>query len=228
MKVSRRKAVGIGVIALVLLIAASLFVAVNVLVDRNADRLVQEIQKSLGRKLTFDQLQPDFWGSLGLSVMQLRVAEDQRFAASPFIQTKKLKLQLGWLPLLLGRVEVKRLILDEPEIQIIRNEAGNLNLLALAAPKESPREDKEKKTQATPELFVSAVRVDNGKIHYVDRSVKEPVEVVIRNVDLDLRGLTLAGRAEIKLAANLFFESQRQNVSLEGRIGPLQAGSEWT
>jgi uncharacterized protein involved in outer membrane biogenesis len=227
MKVSRRKAAGIGLIALGL-VAASFFVSVNILVDRNADRLIQEIQKSLGRKLTFDQLQPDFWGSPGLSVTQLRVAEDQRFAATPFIQTKRLKLQLAWLPLLLGRVEVKRMILDEPEIQIIRNEAGSLNLLALAAPKESPREAKEKKAQTPSELFVSAVRVANGKIHYVDRSVKEPVEVVIRNVDLDVRGLILSGKAEVKLAATLFFDSQRQNISLEGKIGPFQGGNEWT
>src|SRR5262245_31757937 len=96
MKVSRRKAAGIGLIALGLA-AAAVIISVNTLVDRNADRLIQEIQKSLGRKLTFDQLRPDFWGSLGLSVTHLRVAEDQRFAATPFIQTKKLKLQLALL-----------------------------------------------------------------------------------------------------------------------------------
>jgi len=180
----------------------------------------------MGRALTFEQLRLDLWGGLGLSVSQLRVAEDPRFAAAPFIQTKELKMRLRLLPLLLGHVEVKKLILDEPEIQIIRNEAGNLNLLALAIAKEPQRETKEKRTQGTPRFLVSSIRVANGKIHYVDRSSKEPVEMLVRNVDLDLQGLALTGKAEIKLTANLF-EAQGQNVSVEGRIGPLRGGSEW-
>lgn len=222
MKINR-KAVAIGLAASAV-IAISLLVFIKILVDRNSGRLVQEIEKNLGRTVTFDQLRLSLWGGLGLSVTHLRVAEDQRFAATPLIQTKELKLQLGWLPLLLGHVEVKRLVLDEPEIQIIRNEAGNLNLLAFAVPKESQREAeaKERRMPSTPRFRVSSIRVANGKIYYVDRSLKEPAEVLIRNVDMDLTGPTFTGRPKIKVAANLFVEGQRQNVSLKGRIGPLQ------
>src|SRR5713226_428457 len=228
MKISR-KAVAI-LLAGVVLVFALVVISLNSLIDRNRDLIVQEIQKSLGRSVTFEQLRLDLWGGLGLSVKQLRVAEDQHFAATPFIQTKEMKMQLRWLPLLLGRIEIRTLNLDEPEIQIIRNEERNLNLSTLAAPdketKEPQREAEEKNRRSALRFLVSAVHVANGKIHYVDRSSKEPVEVRARNVDLDLGGLTLTGKSEIKLAANLF-EGQAQNVSVEGRIGPFQKESDW-
>ena len=43
-----------------------------------------------------------------------------------------------------GRLRIEKFILEEPEIQIIKNEAGLLNLAALAAAREkktSPRDD---------------------------------------------------------------------------------------
>ncbi|MGH9895657.1 MAG: AsmA family protein, partial [bacterium] len=207
-------------IAVLLVLSALIFTLLgrflNTLVDKNRYRLVQELQKSLGRSLTFEELRLDFWGGPGLSVTQVRVAEDPRFAAAPFIQSKELRMQLRWLPLLWGRVEVRKLILDEPEIQIIRNEAGNLNLFALAVARESPGESREDRPGAAPRLLVSSVRVVNGKIHYVDRYGSEPVGVLVRNVDLDLRGLAPAGAAEIKLGAALF-ETEGQNVGVEGR-----------
>jgi hypothetical protein len=218
MKISH-KAIAIGLIASAFVVATFL-ISIKIVVDQNSDRLVQEIQRTVGRRVAFDQLRLDLWRGPGLSVKLLRVAEDSRFAATPLIQAKELRFQLGWLALLLGHLEVKRLILDEPEIQIIRNEAGDLNLFALALTKEGPPEAKEKRAQATPRLRISSVRVANAKIYYVDRFLKEPVEIVIRNVDLDVTGLSLTGRAKIKLAANLF-ESQRQNIRLEGRVGPL-------
>ncbi|MFQ5902441.1 MAG: AsmA family protein [Candidatus Binatia bacterium] len=228
MKISRKTiAVLLFTSALVLtLVVASL----NTLIDKNRDRIREEIQKTLGRAIKFDDLRLSFWGGLGLSAKHLRIAEDTRFAATPFIQTKELKMQVRWLPLLLGYIEIKKFILDEPEIQIIKNEAKNLNISALAKPQrgtKKTREVKGGKRRYAPTLLISAIRVTNGKIYYIDRSFKEPVEIRIRNLDMDLRGLALTGTTEIKLAANLF-EGQGQNMSVEGRVGPFGDGGDWT
>lgn len=228
MKISRR-AVAIFLVASTTA-AVALVLSLNVLIEKNRGRLTQEIQRSLGRPLTFDQLRLSFWGGLGLSASQLRVAEDPRFAATPLIQAKELRMQLRWLPLLWGQVEIKSLTMEEPELQIIKNEAGELNLLALAkrdSETKPPRTPKEKKAYAAPRLLISGVHIEDGKIDYIDRSVKEPAEVRVSSVDVDIRGLGLAGSAQIKLAAD-FFEGQGQNVSLEGRVGPLQTDKDWS
>ena len=99
-----------------------LVVFLNAFVDKNRERIREEIEKSLGRSVKFDELRLSFWGGIGLLAKRLSITEDPRFAATPFIQTKELQMQLRWLPLLLGNIEIKKFILDEPEIQIIRNE----------------------------------------------------------------------------------------------------------
>lgn len=228
MRISR-KAVAVFLVTSASILTLLVF-SLNTFIEKNRDRIREEVQMALGRSLTFDQLHLTFWGGLGLSAKHLRIAEDPRFAATPFVQTKELKMQVRWLPLFLGDIEIKKFILAEPEIQIIKNEAGNLNISALASPERAARETrevKERKRRTSTSLLVPAIHVTNGKIDYIDRSFKEPVEIRIRNVEMDLKGLALTERAKVKLAANLF-EGQGQKMSVEGRVGPFQGGRDWT
>ena len=218
-------------IPLIVLAALLLFFAVslNTIIERNRGRIQEEVQKALGRPLAFGELRLSLWGGIGISASELRIGEDPHFAASPFIQTKEVKMQLSWLPLFVGRLQIKKFVLDEPEIQIIKNEEGNLNIATLGTgekkPKE-PREPREKRAPRAPRLFITAVEIKDGKIDYIDRSSKEVVEVRMRNVDLDI----VAGRgatANVKLAGNLF-EPQGQNVTVSGRVGPLGEERAWS
>jgi len=229
MKQKSRKVLAFFFMVFVLVVGL-LIGSLNTLVDRNRDGIRDEIQQTLGRSISFDKVRLDLWSGLGLIAKNLRIADDPRFAATPLIQTKEVKMQVRWLPLLLGNIEIKKFVLREPEIQIIRNEKGKLNLFALGAPKKRPRgtrgpRDAEEKTSV--EFSVTRVEVRQGKIHYVDRSSKEPVEIRLHNLDLDLNFLALTQTAKIKLKANLL-DGNTQNVTLEGWVGPLTSVKEWT
>lgn len=213
-----------------------LALSLNTLIDKNRERIQQEIQKALRRPLTFDELRLSLWGGPGLSAKNVRLAEDPRFAATPFLRAKELRMQLQWSQLLLGKLAIKNFILQEPEVQIIKNEAGEWNILAMAAPEKEPRgpaeakepkEAAEAKGRAAPTLALSAVHISQGKIDYIDRSTKTPVEIRIRNVDLDVGGLALQRSLRLNLAANVI-EGQGQNINVQGRVGPLKANKDWT
>lgn len=218
------KAIAILVIASTALVF--LLFSLNALIEKNRDLIREEIERILGRSLAFDQLRLSIWGGPGLSAKGLRVAEDPHFAATPFIQTKELRMQLSWLPLLLGRIEIKRFVLDEPEIQIIRNETQSLNIAMLPGEQKKPREAKETKRRFAPSFSVSEIVVSKGKVDYIDRSFKEPVEIRVRNVDLALKGLALSGTTVVKIGASLL-EAPGQNVKLEGRMGPFETETDW-
>lgn len=209
----------------------ALVVSLNTLISRNQERLREQIQTALGRSFTFHQLRLSLWGGLGLSANNLSIAEDPRFAATPFIQTKELRMLIRWFPLLLGRVEIGRFVLDEPEIQIIRNEEGTLNISALAAAataaQETAREVKESKRRAPLVFPIAAIQISNGTIDYIDRSSKEPTEIRIRNVAFDLQGRDPSRAAQVKLTANLF-DSQGKKISIEGQAGPFGNKKDWT
>ncbi|MFQ5852520.1 MAG: AsmA-like C-terminal region-containing protein, partial [Candidatus Binatia bacterium] len=88
------------------------------------------------------------------------------------------------------------------------------------------REVKASQRRSPLAFLVSGVQVSQGKIHYIDRSSKEPVEIRVRNLELNLKGLGLTQTASIELAANLL-EGQGQNVTLEGQIGPFTSVKDW-
>jgi len=229
----RRKAVTV-LLATSACVLVLLVVLLNSFVDKNRERIREEIEKSLGRAVKFDDLRLSFWGGIGLLAKHLSIAEDPRFAATPFIQTRELRMELRWLPLFLGNIEIKKFALDEPEVQIIKNEEGIFNLSALAGSerraretKRESREVKEAKKRHPLSIFPSAIYVSKGKIDYIDRSFKEPVEIGIRNIKLDVQGLVLSRAAKIKISADLF-EGQGQNLSVVGRIGPMPGEREWS
>jgi uncharacterized protein involved in outer membrane biogenesis len=229
MKQKSRKALAFFFLAFVFVVGL-LIVSLNSLVDRNREGIREEIQQALGRSITFDKIRLNLWSGLGLIAKNLRIADDPRFAATPLIQTKEVKMQVRWLPLLVGKIEIKKFILLEPEIQIIRNEKGKFNLFALGAPKKRPGGTQGPRVakEIPPVGFsVSGVEVRRGKIHYVDRSSKEPVEIRLHNLDLNLNALAITQAVKIKLKANLQ-DGDTQNITLEGWVGPLTSVKEWT
>lgn len=233
MRISR-KAVAIFLIAGACLFTL-LVVSLNTIIERNHDRIRDEIQKALGRDLKFDQLQLNIWGGLGLAATNLRIAEDPKFAATPFIQTKELRMKVGWLSLLLGRVVVKEFTLQDPEIQIIKSETGKINISTLfstareAPPTDGDRKastDRETRRRATLALSGSGLRISRGRLHYIDRAAKEPFEMQVRNLEMSVTGSPVTGRADLRLAASLS-EDRTRNIAVEGRIGPYGAERDW-
>ena len=126
---------------LVFLIASAIAVGVfihafNTLAGKNREQVHQELQRFLGKDATFDQLEASVWGGLGFSAQEFRIADNPRFAATPIVRAKELKLGVSLLQLLLGRIVVNSLTFQAPEFQIITDERGLLNLVRDGSPKE--------------------------------------------------------------------------------------------
>ena len=119
-------------------LAAVLVVAgVEALLENRKETVRRSIESALGRAVAFDSISLNFLGSpgsLGITVTDLRVADDPRFAATPLVQADQLTITLGWLSLLAGKPTVSHVVLHRPEIQIIRNEYGDINFLTPTQP----------------------------------------------------------------------------------------------
>ena len=142
------------VVPIVFLLLASLLVvfgvSLNSIVEKSRGRIQEDLERSFGRAVAFGELKLSFWRGPGIAAKDLRIAEDPHFAATPFIQTKELRMRLRWLPLFAGRFEIDKFILNEPEIQIIRNEAGALNIAGMGAREKKTREPGEAREKKAP------------------------------------------------------------------------------
>ncbi|MGH7826379.1 MAG: AsmA-like C-terminal region-containing protein [Candidatus Binatia bacterium] len=206
--------------------------SLNTLAGQSREQLRQELQKLLGKDVTFDGLEVSLWSGLGFSAREFRIADNPRFAATPLVRARELKLGVSITQLLLGRIVVDSLTFEDPEFQVITDEAGRLNLSALADRKKeagsSPRSRaaRQERNHTAANFLITKMQIRNGRVDFIDRSVKEPAELQVRNVEMELKGLNPRGKTRIRFTAAIA-EGLSHDVRIEGELGPSAQGLNW-
>jgi len=207
--------------------------AFNTLASKNREQVHQELQRFLGKDATFDQLEASLWGGVGFSAREFRVADNPRFAATPAVRAKDLKLGVSLIQLLLGKIVVNSLTLEAPEFQIITDERGFLNLAELAESTREPRVAPSLRTTPTEKkplavsFLVTTVKVKNGRIDFIDRSVKEPAEIRVKNVEMEVKGFNPSAKIKLSLAAAMT-EGLGHDIKIDGQFGPIRQDHDWS
>jgi hypothetical protein len=215
-------------------LAAAAFLLVqslNILAGQNREQVHQELQKLLGKDATFDGLEVSLFTGLGFSAKDFRIADNPRFAATPLVRAKELRLGVSLTQLLFGKIVINSLTFQDPELQIITDEDGFLNLTAFAIRKKEPgflprlRTAPNERNHAV-NFMITKLRLRNGRVDFIDRSVKEPAELPVRNVELDLKGLDPTASTRVRFTAAIT-EGLSHDVRIEGRLGPLSQDLDW-
>ena len=134
--------------------------------------------------------------------------------------------------LLWGRIIIDTLIFDEPELQIITDEAGLLNLTILAERQKElrafpPFHTASPARKKNPVSFaIAGLRVKKGRVEYLDRSIPVPAELQVRNINMSVQGLDPTESMRIRLVAALT-EGLDQDVRIDGEIAP-QSDKIWS
>jgi len=204
----------------------------NSLAAKNREQVLQELQRFLGKEATFDRLEASLWGGLGFSAKEFRIADDPHFAATPVVHAQELRLGVSLLPLLLGKIVIDSLTFQAPEFQIITDERGLLNLTQLAGQKKETRAVPRSQTPSperkvlTVDFLVGKINVKNGRIDFIDRSVKEPAEIRVKNVEMEVKGFNPSEKTRVRFAAAVT-EGLGHDVRIDGELGPLRQPHDW-
>jgi uncharacterized protein involved in outer membrane biogenesis len=204
----------------------------NILAGRNREQVQQELRKVLGQDLNFDALEVNLFGRPGFVAREFRIADDPRFAATPALRTKELILGVSVWNLFFGRIVIDSLTFKQPEFQIIVNEKGLLNLTELLNRKNDLRKFP-KLRPTTPErkpspvaFAIAEARIRDGRIEYVDRSIKEPSELRVKNISMTLKDLEPTQAMKISIAASLT-EGIGRDVRIQGQLKPAEGNHSW-
>jgi len=180
------------------------------LADKHREQVQQELRRVLGDRVQFDGLDARLFWRPGFVVREFRVADDSRFAATPIVKARELVLGISLGQLLTGRIVIDSLSFVGPEIQVITEETGLLNLSELASQRKelgaAPRRRSGgagERRQSTVRFAIDEIRIDGGRIIYLDRTVKDPAELQLRDVELEVSGLDLARPTWVRAAASL-------------------------
>ena len=216
---------------LVLCIVA--FVAVlnlNSLVRRNKDYLLAQAEQALGRKVSVGEAELTIFDGIGVRLTNFALADDPAYSSEDFVRAKDMQINVALWPLFRKEFQVKRIILHEPVIRLIRNANGDFNFATLGKKEKQEKVRGEVKKEIKPPaekdstaaLFVSLVDISRGDLHF--RDLKDGADLRLQQIDLKLSDLDFDKPVSAELAAALF--SAKQNLKVKARFGPFQTGGE--
>ena len=99
--------------------------------NRLRARIVSSISLAVGRPVEVASVNLRLLPQPGFDLEGFVMRDDPAFGAEPVIRAQEVTAVLRVIPLLRGRIEIARLNLAEPSLNLVRNEAGHWNLEGL-------------------------------------------------------------------------------------------------
>jgi len=225
-------AIVVGLLIVIVLIAPFL-----IPVNQFRPTIESKASTALGRKVQVGNLSLSlFSGSLGAD--NLSIADDPKFSSSPFLTAKSVNVGVEIMPLILSKtLNVKDIVIDSPQVTLIRNAAGQWNYSSIGSSGAKPQEQAPAKPGNTPapssappstsssgDVSVQKLELKNGRI--VVGSTNSQKRSTYDNVSVVASEVSLTSKFPVKISASL---PGGGNFKLDGTAGPVnQANSELT
>ena len=207
------------VIALAVLVVV-IAIALGILTGR-ADgwrpKIQAELQDRLNRPVSIGHL------SLKLIPLELKmedfmIGEAQGFPQErPFATASTVFVSAGILSLLTGNPEVKDLVLDKPQIELIRNSTGVWNFSSLGKGSSGGSGGKS-------QFSLDLLNISDGQVGYTDQLGKQP-RSVYDHIDLKLTDFAPGKQFGVNLGVH-FPGDGRQMLEFNGKAGPVNVSTE--
>lgn len=201
---------------------------VNFLARRNKDFLIDRLRQALGRKISADEIRVTFW-PFGIGLVNLAVADDPAFSTDDFLRASDLRLELRFLPLLIGQFRPKRIRLDSPTITIVRDARGRYNFASRPRNGKNRHENADAGKRASTEQhedwipLASSIDIANGTLRY--RDLTDGDELTATQIELKMRDFDWDEPFDIELDAAV--ADAKPNLHFKSRIGPIAGNRDY-
>ena len=91
-------------------------------------KITDRLESVFGRHVEAVHYEFSLWGGPTLEAQSVTFAEDPRFGYEYFLRAESLTVRLRWQSLLRGHMELGRVSLTRPSLNLVRNEEGDWNL----------------------------------------------------------------------------------------------------
>ncbi|HXZ87434.1 MAG TPA: AsmA-like C-terminal region-containing protein [Candidatus Binataceae bacterium] len=216
----------VGVI-IAILAALVFYAALNLdsIIAANRERILKIASDSVGRPVEAKQIKAHIGWGVMMDVSGVKIADDPAFSQLPFLQANDVYLQVEFVPLLAKSVKVTSLILDSPQIRLIRDRAGLLNASTIA---KKPKEEAKPPSEAPSgerggaaglaALTVKSLRIKNARLFYEDRQAGgSPISINALNLAVD----NFSVNSPFDVALTLAALGDQKNLDVSGQVGPL-------
>lgn len=142
--------------------------------QRLRTRIVRSIGLALGRPVDVGWVKLRLLPQPGFDLQNFVVREDPDFGAEPVLQSSDVVATVRVSSLLRGRLEIARLSLTEPSINLVRNSEGRWNLEKLVERAASTPVAPTSKTRSEARPGFPYIEADHGRINFKFGQEKKP------------------------------------------------------
>jgi uncharacterized protein involved in outer membrane biogenesis len=240
-----------GVAGAIILIAATMVgyavINLNSIIAANRERILARASYALGRPVAAESIKASLGWGVAIDLSGVTIADDPAFAQTPFVTAGDVLLKVKFLPLLSKKLRVTELLLKHPQVSIIRDAAGRLNVSTLArhpgkssasggpsvgfrggagGPASTPMESAPARAANAPgdrasrlaAISIRTFTIDDGTVLFSDRKAGGP-PVTINALNLNIDDFTFAAPFTVKLTMAAF--GAQNNLDLSGTVGPI-------
>jgi AsmA protein len=219
------KIAGIVVLSIVAFIMAAAFILPYVItLDKYKGIIEEKMEQALKRDVSLGKLRLSILPTLGAKIENLVISNPPGFSQTPLLSLDALKVRVKIIPLLFGRKEIAGLTLNHPVIFIEKDQKGKTNIPYMEETGKTERKGRlesgtvrTEKSKALQGLALNQASLRKGKFIYLDRSTIPAQELVIEDIDLDIKDLALDKKIQYKLS----LQWSPGKIVLDGWVGPF-------
>jgi AsmA protein len=211
--------------SLVVLVIAALLIAPAFIDIRDyKPQLEEKVAEATGRPFSLgDDLSLSLFPWAGISFSDLRLGNTPGFSEKELVTVRSFDVRVKLLPLISKDIQVKRFILNEPKITLVKNKNGQVNWAQPDDTKEKSGAEKTTKTSKSSaeaglpikDLTVGEFTIENGSVIWIDHTTNTSKKITA--VNLKLKDVSLERPVKLSFSALL----DDQPLSIDGTVGPV-------
>jgi len=211
------KKLRILLIAVIVIVALLVAVPFLIPVDKFRPMIEQTASDALGRKISVGDLSLSLISG-SLTARDLSIGDDPKFSPSPFLMAKSFSVGVEIFPLIFSKtLNVTGITIDEPQVTLLRNAAGQWNYSSLgASSKPTAANSSSKSSSSAPELSVKKLELKDGKI--IIGTTSSQKRNTYDHVTVTASDVSMNSKFPVVVSAELPGGGQ---FKLDGNAGPL-------
>ena len=189
--------------------------------NRFKPELESQLSNALGRPTTIGSIELALFSG-GVRADDFVIADDPAFSHSPFVTAKRANVGVDLMPLIFSKkLEVRSFTLTDPQVSLIRSQAGVWNFSTLGNSSASSQSTGGK-SSVTSNSSVTAISVDKLKVSngvVILGTLSTPGKThTYQNVDLDASNLSYSSQFPFTLTLKT---PGNGSMKLDGKAGPV-------
>jgi AsmA protein len=216
----RNVLIAVGVLVVILIVVPFL-----IPVNRFRPTIEEKASAALGRKVQVGDLSLSLLGG-ALTAKDLSIGDDPKFSASPFLTAKSLSVGVEMMPLIFSKqLNVTGITIDEPQVTLLKNPAGDWNYSSIGNSGGSPGGAKAETKQApssssgnssSTDISVKKLELTNGKI--ILGTTNSQKRTTYDKVNVTASDFSMNSKFPVTVTAAL---PGGGDMKLDGNLGPL-------